>query len=183
MSMKKSIIKNLVIVSLFVSATSSAATDEEGFYLGGNMGSANLETGSFDKSKFGLGFYGGYRFSKTWGIESTLFASSNLADKGTITAAGLTLAPTLRYYFNNNTSVFVKAGVAGGGVTLKGYGFVDRRFYGNGFVWGIGADYSMTDNLDLRLSYETINADLEYMHIPVVVDQQFQSNWITNSSN
>ncbi len=162
--MKKSIVKSLVIASIFVSTTSIAAMDNEGFYLGGNIGSANLETGGFDKSKFGAGIYGGYNFSKTWGIESTIFASSNLADEGTITASALTLAPTLRYNLSKNASVFVKAGVARGVASVKLNGS-DRDFSGNGFVWGIGADYSMTDNLDLRLSYETVSADLEYNRI------------------
>ena len=164
LKLKKSIIKKLVIASVFVSTTSIAVTDKEGFYLGGNIGSANLDTGGFDKSKFGAGIYGGYSFSETWGIESTIFASSNLADEGTITASALTLAPTLRYNFSNDASVFVKAGVARGVASVKFNGS-DRDFSGTGFIWGLGADYSMTDNLNLRLSYETVSADLEYNRI------------------
>ena len=153
-----------MITSIFVSTTSIAASDMEGFYIGGNIGSANLDTSGFDKSKFGAGIYGGYGFSETWGIESTIFASSNLADVGTITASAFTLAPTLRYNFSNDASVFVKAGVARGVASVK-VNNSDRSFSGNGFVWGFGADYSMTDNLGLRLSYETVSADLEYNRI------------------
>ncbi|MDX1283183.1 porin family protein [Shewanella colwelliana] len=164
----------LSITALLSSATAMAETDKTGFYVGGNIGSANLTVNQFDESAVSVGAYGGYNFTENFGLEGTLFTTGDLGDYGDIRAASFTAAPKFSYYFNDSISMFAKVGLTATAVAADEDG-VNNDFSGIGWVWGLGLNAAVTDKLNVRVSYEMINADLEHNHFNEEIDSELSN--------
>ncbi|AZQ12427.1 porin family protein [Shewanella khirikhana] len=155
-------LKVAALVAMMVSGAAMAETDKTGFYVGGALNQVKA-SGDGEGSSDGVGFgaYGGYNFNEWFGLEANLFASGDLGEDGVDIGAGaLTFAPKFTYHFNDTFSAFAKVGVASMAVVVD-YGPFDRDFTGWGVTWGVGVNAALTDNLNLRLSYDRTRGDLD----------------------
>ncbi|WP_252007912.1 porin family protein [Ferrimonas sp. SCSIO 43195] len=161
--MKRTIGSGLVLLAMLGSSAAMAAVDQTGFYVGGFVSSTTLEVEDFDKSEAGFGAYGGYNFNEWFGLESTLFVTSDykLEDEDEAYAAAFTIAPKFTAVINDTFSVYGKLGLASMLVSVDTR-LGDQDFYGVGFMWGLGVNAALTDNLNLRLGYESMSGDLEH---------------------
>ncbi len=159
--MRKIAVTIATLLALGISANANAEVDHTGFYLGGSLGNFELDDQVNSESATGVGVYGGYNFNDWFGLETHLSVASGL-DQGPvdISAANYTLTPKFSYNFNDRFSVFAKLGIASMAVVTETLG-VESDFTGVGFTYGLGLNYAATDKLNIRLSYDKSNADLE----------------------
>lgn len=136
--------------------------DNSGFYIGGAVNKTELgsddASGSVDATGFGI--YGGYQFNDWFGLESNFFAADVGDDYEDVVAGALTFTPTFTARFNETFSVFAKVGVASMAVVVDGY-YDDFTASGIGFTYGIGLNAALTENLNIRLSYDMSKGDLD----------------------
>ncbi|WP_372871280.1 porin family protein [Shewanella sp.] len=150
------------LVALMISGAAMAETDKTGFYVGGALNQVKVSANG-DDSVDGVGFgaYGGYNFNEWFGLEANLFASGDLGEQGVDIGAGaLTFAPKFTYHFNDTFSAFAKVGLASMAVVVDA-GAIEQDFTGLGLTWGVGVNAALSDNLNLRLSYDRSSGDLE----------------------
>ncbi|WP_345742555.1 porin family protein [Shewanella algicola] len=142
--------------------THSSTSDNNGFYIGGAINKTELGSGDTSGSAdaTGFGIYGGYQFNDWFGLESNFFAADVGEDGLDVVAGALTFTPTFTARFNETLSVFAKVGVASMAVVVDGYG-EDFTASGFGFSYGIGLNAAITENLNLRLSYDMSKGDLD----------------------
>lgn len=177
--------KGLVVGALFVLGASAmnamAETNDTGWYIGGGAGSAATEldwdiVGS-DETKFSSMLYGGYNFNAFFGIESMGFITGDLSnDQEGISDAylsGLSLTPKLTLRVSPSVALFAKAGIAS--MYYSEEVEVERdsgswrysrseNYSWSDVVWtlGVGAEFSVTDSLRLRLAYDYFDGTLDY---------------------
>lgn len=156
-----------------------ASIDTDEGELQSDLTAAGLTgTLSVDDDDLGWKLYGGYRFNQYFAAElayvdlGTAEADVNItapvAGSANVEAEadGVTLALIGRYPFNDKFSAFAKAGaffweVEGqASVTVLGatttLGDDDD---GTDFVFGLGADYALTDHISLRAEWERYDMD------------------------
>ena len=167
----------LVLASLLASTSVVAETDKTGFYVGGDIGSTNLDADdsmlglySVDDSAYSVGVYGGYNVNNWFGVEAHLFTTGDYSSQyfGRIeldtSATVFSVAPKFTLVFNDTFSSYVKFGLSY--ITTTTEAELGNNTYGddlNGFgtVLGAGITAALTENLNLRLAYEYNSGDLE----------------------
>lgn len=140
----------------------SSTSDNRGFYIGGAVNKTELGSGDISGSAdaTGFGIYGGYQFNDWFGLESNFFAADVGEDDLDVVAGALTFTPTFTARFNETFSVFAKVGVASMAVVVDGYG-EDFTASGFGLTYGIGLNAAITENLNLRVSYDMSKGDID----------------------
>jgi len=163
------------------SSMAAGTSDQSGFYLGSGIGystiSPTLENAGpqkrvddhFSQKKHDTGFklYGGYQFNENWALEAQYInlgkykgeparEPKNVAG-GTVKASGIAVNGVGSYHFNEDFSIFAKAGVIQLKLDAEFFG-PSRRASGSGTstlpLLGIGAEYRLTPQLSLRAEYE-----------------------------
>ncbi|MBT1445257.1 outer membrane beta-barrel protein [Shewanella sp. JM162201] len=155
-------LKFAALAAVLVSGSALAEVDKTGFYVGGSLSQVKA-SGDGDGSSDGAGFgaYGGYNFNEWFGLESIMFVSGDLGEDGVDVGAGaLTFTPKFTYHFNDTFSAYAKVGVASMALVVD-YGSFDQDFTGVGLAWGVGINAALTENLNLRLSYDETRGDLD----------------------
>ncbi|NMH67165.1 porin family protein [Shewanella salipaludis] len=162
--MKNLSIATLALLTLFATTQAAAETDKTGFYVGGAINNIKLDVvdSNFDEAGIGFGVYAGYNFNEWFGLESNLFVSGDLGDNHSDIGAGaLTLTPKLTLQFNDVFSGYVKAGLASMAVVEEVSGEGDVDFSGIGWAYGLGFNAAVTEQLNIRLSYDITRGDLD----------------------
>ncbi|BDY06783.1 porin family protein [Ferrimonas sp. YFM] len=156
--MKKSILATAVLAMMI----SGSALAKEGAYVGGSLGSAKLDP-SNDSTATSFGAYGGYNFTDWFGIESSLFATTEFkqGDGVEVMGAAFSVAPRFILTLNEEFSLFAKAGLANTLVNVD-TPIGDTDLDGIVFSWGVGLDWSVGEHLGLRLAYEMNDGELEH---------------------
>lgn len=158
--MRKLAVIALPLVSL-ATLPVMAEVDNTGFYIGAAVNNVELKAVDESEKETGLGIYGGYNFNQWFGLEANLFVSGNLGDDEVDLVAGaLTLTPKFTLQFNETFSGYVKFGLASMAVVADSY-YADTTFSGIGVTYGLGVNLSVTDSLNIRLSYDVSSGDLE----------------------
>jgi opacity protein-like surface antigen len=157
--MKKISLITLPLLSLFALPV-IAENDHTGFYVGGAVNNVEFKVDDAEKTT-GLGIYGGYNFSHWFGLEANLFASGNLGDdEADVIAATFTVTPKFTWQFNDTFSGYAKIGLASMALAID-TPYSDTTFSGVGITYGVGLTASVTENLNIRLSYDVTRGDLE----------------------
>ncbi|MDD1791715.1 OmpA family protein [Enterovibrio makurazakiensis] len=160
--MKKAVISLGLMVALSPVA-SVFAQDDANFYLGGRVGSSQLDDacqiGSCDDNDVGGGLILGYDFGNSFSIESTYdylghFDASYSPTPGAISGdlTSLTLAPKLGIGITDATDLYGKIGAAWWNWDSKAGNQDDLSLLG-----AIGIDHRANDLVNVRLEYQYIH--------------------------
>ncbi|QYJ79063.1 porin family protein [Shewanella acanthi] len=161
--MNKFALSAVALLSSLVT-TQVLAADSTGFYIGGALNQTTLDDSYDSISGTGLGLYGGYNFNSWFGLESNLFGSGDLGEQGfDISVAVFNVTPKFTWQVNETFGLYAKIGLASAAVNVSGYG-IDEDFTGYGWTFGVGMNMAMTENLNLRLSYDVTEGELEADH-------------------
>lgn len=181
---KQRVINTCLAVSAvaMLSVNAAADTENNGWYLGGGMASANAELDwsatTSKETKLGHLLYAGYNFNDFFGIEVMGFVTGDLSDDriGISDAylTGLALTPKLTMELSPTVALFAKAGIASmyyseevrvarRGSSAGYYNARDTHSWSEVVVTaGFGAEFSLTENLKLRLAYDYFDGSLNY---------------------
>lgn len=142
--------------------TNLSTSDDSGFYLGGAINKTELSSDDVNDSTdaTGFGIYGGYQFNDWFGLESNLFAADIGEDSIDAAVGALTFTPTFTARINETFSVFAKVGIASMAVVVESY-YDDFTASGIGFTYGVGLNAALTENLNLRVSFDISKGDLD----------------------
>ncbi|UJF22196.1 porin family protein [Shewanella sp. OMA3-2] len=157
--MKKLSFITLPLLSL-LSLPVMAENDHTGFYVGGAVNKVEFKVDDSEKET-GLGIYGGYNFNHWFGLEANLFTSGNLGeDEFDVVAGAFTVTPKFTLQFNDTFSGYAKIGLASMALAIDTPD-ADTTFSGVGITYGVGLNASVTESLNIRLSYDVTSGDLE----------------------
>ena len=181
--MKKMSTAVLAIMAMSGSMMANADTDRTGFYVGGEFGAVKADLDNTDDSLSGqsYGTYGGYNFNEWFGLEGTLYGTSDLGeDNVSFNLASFAITPKFTLVLNDTFSLYAKAGlsfvsarteysetkpsfvVTGTRVSIKTVTTKkENDHFGAGFVVGAGVNAALTEHLNLRLGYDYTSVDLD----------------------
>ncbi|ACA86193.1 porin family protein [Shewanella woodyi] len=149
------------LLAIFASSNVAAANDHSGFYVGGSLGQLKVKTEDSDNG-LGFGAYGGYNFNDWFGLEANMYLSGDLGGNGYDLGAGtFAFTPKFTYQINDTFAVYGKVGIASMAVVYRPDRGIDEDFTGFGWVYGVGVNASITENLNIRLGYDIVKGDLD----------------------
>ncbi|MEZ8156874.1 MULTISPECIES: outer membrane beta-barrel protein [Vibrio] len=155
-------------------------------YIGASVGQANFESADFsvdsplgssissleldDDSSLAGKIYGGYQFNRYIALEGSIGGYDAL-DSGSVTVGDMKFAaiqPKVILPINDRFNLFAKAGVAYFNAEFK----VSNSFVGAAghstlsdttvaAIYGLGADFSLTDNLRIEATWDYMIPELE----------------------
>lgn len=145
-------------------AATAAVPEQSGIYLGGGIGYDRIEgedfTGSgddLDDSRVAYKGLAGFRLNRMLAIEGQYIDFGTAEDgDNRVSADGWTAGAVLTVPMFEYVNPYAKAGVLFWDSDSRFPGGVppSRSDDGSDFTYGVGARFSMTDNLGLRLEYE-----------------------------
>lgn len=168
-----------VLVSGGLVAASQASA--QGFYIGGSFGTSNIDdgnavpglitSGSVDGTDTGMKFFGGYQFSRNFGLELAFVDLGKAGYSGTfqgfpvtggtIKTTGFNFSAVGIWPLNANFDIFGKVGAFSweskasdvtGGAPFSG------KEDGTDLSFGLGVTYNMTKNFGIRAEWEQFKA-------------------------
>ncbi|MGL5048448.1 MAG: porin family protein [Shewanella sp.] len=155
------------LLSALAATQVSAATDTTGFYVGGALNKLTVDF--LDETATGAGVYGGYNFNEWSGLEANLFGTSDLdTDLADISAYALSFTPKFTAQINDIFSVYAKVGIATILAYVDSYS-INEDITGYGWVYGVGVNAAVTENLNIRVSYNLTKGNLQ-SDGPYIVD-------------
>jgi len=163
---------------LTVSAPAAAQQSDMGFYIGGAYGMSSFDidtTGitnpSVDDSDSGFKIFGGYQFSRNWGVEVGYvdFGKAGISGStlgipftGDLGVTALTVAGTGTMPMNESFSLLGKVGMwnwdAKANVAALGTAG-SASDSGTDLFFGVGLRYNLSKNLGLQLEVEQYSGD------------------------
>jgi len=163
---------------LAVSAPAAAQQSDTGFYIGGAYGmssfdidTAGITNPSVDDSDSGFKIFGGYQFSRNWGVEVGYvdFGKAGLSGSmlgipftGDLGVTALTVAGTGTMPMNESFSLLGKVGMwnwdAKASVAALGTAG-SASDSGTDLFFGVGLRYNLSKNLGLQLEVEQYSGD------------------------
>lgn len=167
----KKLIATLAVLSALSSTSAFAATDYTGFYIGGGGSNIDLDIKHVngDFSANGATLYGGYNFSDWMGIEGTISAATGLGKNGVdLSIATFSVGPKFTFILSDKVSLFTKVALASTALEDDSNDWDDdwdwddeADWSGFGYSLAAGVHFAMTDKLNLRLSYEYTDTELD----------------------
>jgi OOP family OmpA-OmpF porin len=152
---------------LSVASTATAQTDpfatvdeiRNGLYVGGSLGMTDANgfcagaTGACDDSDTGWKIFGGYEFNENLAVEggyTSLGDMSNMGAGSRSDISGFNVAAVGKLPINEQIGVFGKAGL----FRWSADNTTDGDRSGTDLMYGVGAEYKMTDNISVRGEWE-----------------------------
>lgn len=172
----KKLVSALAVLEITAIAAPAAiaaemAAGDTGWYAGLSAGRADYKDacdgfpGSCDDDDTAWKVYGGYQFTKNWGVEFGYVDFGEI--KGTVPAVGTikteadgwTLSGVGTLPFSNNFSGFAKLGIIRADVDTKVTGVFAGSASDSSTDWtfGLGVKYDFTQNVGLRVEWEKFN--------------------------
>lgn len=153
-----------------VAIAADMAAGDAGWYAGLSAGRADYKDacdgfpGSCDDDDTAWKVYGGYQFTKNWGVEFGYVDFGEIkatVPGGTakVEADGWTLSGVGTLPFANNFSGFAKLGIIQADIDAKGTGVLAGSASDSSTDWtfGLGVKYDFTQNVSLRAEWEKFN--------------------------
>jgi len=161
---------------LAVSAPAIAQQSDAGWYIGGSYGmtsfdidTAGIISPSLDDSDSGFKIFGGFQFTKNWGMEFGYvdFGKAGLAGSvfgipftSDVGVTAFTFAGTGTLPLNESFSLLGKVGLwmwdtgCSGAICVSSASDSDTDLF-----YGIGARYNINKNLSVQVEFETFSAE------------------------
>ncbi|MBE9504533.1 MAG: porin family protein [Proteobacteria bacterium] len=169
----------LFLILSFNISSAETQIDDKGWFTGIFTGyaSTKVETNNVftqNNNTVIYGLYGGYNFTKWFGLEGKFMATDDVADNRTdlkhAKFSSIILTPKLTYRFNDRNSMFFKTGIAWLVYTEEYEGFWSTRrqlnkfgkYYWRGGVipLSIGMQIDIVKGLKCRISYDRMAGQL-----------------------
>lgn len=163
---------------LAISAPAAAQQSDMGFYIGGAYGmssfdidTAGITNPSVDDSDSGFKIFGGYQFSRNWGVEVGYVDFGKAGIRGSILGTpfngdlgvtALTVAGTGTMPMNESFSLLGKVGIWNwdAKASVAALGTVGTASdSGTDLFFGVGLRYNLSKNLGLQLEVEQYSGD------------------------
>lgn len=145
---KKWLAAMLGAAAMAMSAGAIAQQTMPGWYIGGDVGSADV--GPEDDTSFRI--FGGYTINRNFSAE---LGYGMLFDKGGVEITSLELSGVASYPLTNNFSIFGKLGFAR--VTVEALGIDDDD---TDLTYGLGVQYDVSRNLGIRGQWQRYKQDV-----------------------
>ena len=172
--MRKILVGIILLMSTSYVVASDKALDQTGWIVGGGAGPVKLIVDPknqplLNSTKENTSLYtafGGYNFSRWFGIEFDLSLSAEFTDENTgldASILGSSFTPKFTYHFNNDFDVYLK-----GGLQYISYEQAVGTYYNYYISWngidpviGAGLQYSFPAGVRARLDYKYSSINLE----------------------
>lgn len=173
------LLATLVAAGAALASTAASAQTDAQAYVGGGVGQSRADvdcTGSTvcDKTDTAFKIFGGYMFTKNFGLEGAYYNQGKARLEGTDPELGTMVAEYKGRGFGifalgamplgDGFSVFAKLGAVSAKITVDatsssvGSGSQSERH--TNFGWGVGAAYEIVKQLDVRLEWERIRVQV-----------------------
>ncbi len=127
------------------------------------VGYTQFDSNKIDDSTMNYGLYGGYYTSKNFALKMTYVWTNNIISYPDTDNNYLSLAARFHHYFSGFYSMFIKAGVASMNLDeVDDYG-------GIGWLWSVGFNMVLNDNVNVSLAYERVETDLEVSEVDDII--------------
>ena len=165
---------------LAISAPAAAQQSDAGWYIGGSYGmtsfdidTAGITSPSLDDSDSGFKIFGGFQFTKNWGMEFGYvdFGKAGLAGSvfgipftSDVGVTAFTFAGTGTLPLSENFALLGKVGLANWDAKVNvstGIGAGSDSESGTDMFYGIGARYSFNKNLSVQVEFEQFETDAD----------------------
>jgi len=152
-------IKQHLLSGVFISTFCFASgANAEGVYAGFSLGNASLDESEID-SAVGWKLFGGYEVSDNIAIEGgyTSFGEMDISDfwySATLEITGFELAAVGSYPINDQLSLLGKLGFLRWDAEFDFSGLGSVSTSGTDIFFGLGGQYNLSDNLDVRATWE-----------------------------
>jgi OOP family OmpA-OmpF porin len=158
--------KQTILFAMIAALAAPMAAQAEGYYVGGNVGRAEQKVEasgvSFKENDTGFKLYGGYTFTKNFGIEGGYVDMGNAEKTGNGASVSskpqsIYVAATGTLPLNDQFALFGKAGVATSHVKLSGSapGYsASASDNQTSPVIGVGASFALNKNVSFVAEYE-----------------------------
>lgn len=149
---------NLVLITaLWLGVQTAAHAENTGWYLGFNMGSADVKL--IDESDLGYKFYGGYML-QNFGFELAFVGLGDGYTVDNVDIYGMSMQFIGRLPLGTSVSLLGKVGLFWWTVSNCYYGYYYYDCYGGVYddgsdlTYGVGMQFDLSRNLSLRAEYE-----------------------------
>ena len=163
-----------------ISAPASAQQSDAGWYIGGSYGMTSFDidtTGiaspSLDDSDSGFKIFGGFQFTKNWGMEFGYvdFGKAGLAGSvfgipftSDVGVTAFTFAGTGTLPLSENFALLGKVGLANWDAKVNvstGFGVGSDSDSGTDIFYGVGLRYSFNKNIGVQVEFEQYETDAD----------------------
>ena len=176
--------KTLLATALLTGMMSSAAFADTNFYIGAGVGQAEVDfqeiagTSVQDDSDTSWKIYGGYNFNQHFAVELayTDLGESDVTILGQdtdIDADVLSIALVGKYPVSEQIDVFGKLGYADIDADADVAGVGSTSVSESDVLYGLGVDYAVTEQVDIRLEWERMDFEDEVDNVTLGVSFNF----------
>jgi opacity protein-like surface antigen len=163
---------------MFLSGTVNAQDqfDDSGFYLGAGYGLISLEGEDFDDDDNAPHLFAGYQILPFLGVEASYHDFGEYGN-GLYSAEieSYSLALTGRLPLSNSLAVFARVGPMWSETEFRAGAFsADQN--SEEVLLGAGLGFEVADNIDLRLSYDWVDQDLDASELEGVGNGDFNAD-------
>jgi OOP family OmpA-OmpF porin len=161
-------IKRITIASLAVlglSAGSAFAADGVGRYTGIGVGEVAVKIGdaNFDESDLGYKFFGGYMFTKNFGLELAYFDGATAEKRSgalrlEVAPSGFTIEGIAKIPLGQAFAVFGKVGIGFYDAYISGFTYGSES--GSELIYGAGASVNLGKKFEIRAEWEQLAFDV-----------------------
>ncbi|OFE12584.1 hypothetical protein PHACT_05075 [Pseudohongiella acticola] len=175
--MKRTTIQTLCIIAGLTagSYSTSLLANETGPYVGGALGLVSVDDSEFDDDNNAAQLFAGWQLNPYFGIEGgyTDFGEAG-GDLAESEIDGYSLAATGRLPLTDSFALIAKAGRFWWDSDVR-VGPFSESFSGSELTYGVGAQFSITESLDLRVAYDRLDVDLGEDEIGPIAGGDFDS--------
>ena len=164
--MKKHLLVALVGTALILPFAAQA----EGAYIGASVGRAESELDTNGRSlkdrDTGYKLNAGFDFTKNFGVEVGYgdFGKPSISGSGITVSAkprSYYLAGTVTYPFDEQFSVFAKAGVTRNRTKVSATGSGSTKYRNTDAILGVGAAYNVAKNMAVVIEYDNVGKTID----------------------
>jgi len=171
---------------LAISAPASAQQSDAGWYIGGSYGMTNIDvdtggTGfSVDGDDSGFKIFGGFQFTRNWGMEFGYvdFGKAGIGGSilgipftGDVGVTAFTFAGTGTLPLSENFALLGKVGLANWDAKVNvstGFGVGSDSDSGTDIFYGVGLRYSFNKNIGVQVEFEQYETDADSVNMTSV---------------
>lgn len=163
---------------MFAATTQADQREYTGFYVGAAYGLVSVDGSEFDDDDDAPQIYAGFQVTPYFGIEGSYMDFGKArGDVLQMETDGYSLALTGRIPVNERFALYAKVGQFwwDSDVSVRNTG-LGESFSGDELTYGVGLSFAITPALDLRLSYDRLDVDLDRDEIGPVARANFESD-------
>lgn len=163
---------------MFAATTQADQREYTGFYVGAAYGLVSVDGSEFDDDDDAPQIYAGFQFTPYIGLEGSYMDFGKArGDVLQMETDGYSLALTGRVPVSERVALYAKVGQFwwDSDVRVRNTG-IGESFSGNELTYGVGVSFAITPVLDLRLSYDRLDVDLDRDEIGPVARGNFESD-------